>query len=102
MVYKSVVHQWFTINVVFNRNERLQNVVDSVKTNYIENYSYVAFENSVMFQMFQYFIKGIVSKKLYMNPGNDNDNEINLLIDLFTEIMLWYTIYVIHLCFSIE
>ena len=36
-----------------------------------------------MFQKFQYFIKGIVFKKFYMNPGNDND--IHLLIDLFTE-----------------
>ena len=35
-----------------------------------------------------------------MNPGNDNgnDNEITLLIDLFTEKTLRYTMYVIHLC----
>ena len=47
-----------------------------------------------MFQMFQYFIKGIVI--IYMNLVNDNDNEIIFLIYLFSEIMLWYTMYVRH------
>ena len=44
--------------VVINRNEGLQNVVISVKTNN-EIVFYLALENSVMFQMFQYFSKGI-------------------------------------------
>ena len=76
MVYKSVVHQWFKIN----RNERLQNVVISVKINN-EHFFYLAFENSVMYQMFQYFNRGIILKKIYMNHGNDNDNEITIQID---------------------
>ena len=37
----------------------MQNVVISVKTN-MKKFLYLAFENSVMFQMFQYFIKGII------------------------------------------
>ena len=45
-----------------------------------------------MYQMFQYFNRGIVLEKIYMNPGNDNDYEITLLTDLFTEITLWYTL----------
>ena len=57
---------------------------------------YLGFENSVMYQMFQYFNRGIVLKKIYMNPGNDND--ITLQIDWFTEITVWYTLckYVRH------
>ena len=45
-----------------------------------------------MFQMIQYSIKGIVFKKFTINPVNDN--EITSLVLLFTEITLWYTIYV--------
>ena len=75
MVYKSVVRSSSIVSnpcigtcsskltVVINRNEGLQNVVISVKTNN-EIVFYLAFENSVMFQMFQYFIKGIALKKL--------------------------------------
>ena len=55
---------------------------------------YLAFENSVMFQMFQYSIKGVVFKKFNMNPENDNVDEITFLIYLLTEITLWYTMYV--------
>ena len=47
----------------------------------MNNFFYLAFENSVMYQMFQYFNRGIVLKKIYMNPGNDNGNEITLQID---------------------
>ena len=39
--------------------ERLQNVVISVKMNN-KQFFYLAFENSVMYQMFQYFNKWIV------------------------------------------
>ena len=31
-----------------------------------------------------------------MNLVDDNDNEITVLIYLFTEITLWYTMYVRH------
>ena len=43
--------------------------------------------------MFQYSIKELF-KKIYMNPGNENGDEITFLIHLFTEITLWYTMYV--------
>ena len=46
-----------------------------------------------MFQMFQYFIKGIALKN-NMYLGNDND--ITFFIYLFTEITLWYTMHVRH------
>ena len=51
-----------------------------------------------MYEMFQYFNRGIVLKKIFMNLNNDNDNDITLLIDLFTEITVWYTLemYVRH------
>ena len=49
-----------------------------------------------MFQMFQYFIKGTVLNNINMYLGKDNDNEITFLINLFTEITLWYTMYVRH------
>ena len=58
----------------------------------MNNFFYLVFENSAMYQMFQYFNRGIVLEKIYMNPGNDNDYEITLLTDLFTEITLWYTL----------
>ena len=64
----------------------------------MNNFFYLAFENSEMYQMFQYFNRGIVFEQIYMNPGNDNDNKITLLIDLFTEIILWYALLLCATC----
>ena len=49
---------------------------------------YLAFENSECIRCFSILTEGLF-KKIYMNPGNDN--EITLQIAWFTEITVWYT-----------